>query len=83
MSGAGTAFQNTCNNCHKKGHFFNVDMSINKSLDYLDNQNMPPTITKETLDKGNFFIGAIFDISDEFKINNQQINTIEKKTNIE
>ena len=83
MSGAGTAFQNTCNKCHKKGQLFNVGMSINKYLNYLDNQNMPPTVAKEILVKGNFFIGAIFDISDEFKNNNQQINTIEKKTNIE
>ena len=55
-------------------------MSINKSLNYLDNQNTPPTIAN-VLCRDNFFIGAIFDISNEIKNNNQQINTIAEETN--
>ena len=55
-------------------------MFINKSLNYLDNQNTPPT-TANVLGRDNFFIGAIFDISNEVKNNNQQINTIAEETN--
>ena len=80
MRGACPAFHQTCNNCHKKGHFANFCMSTNKSLNYLDNyQNMSPATT-EILDEDNFFIGAIFDISNEVKNNNQQINTITEET---
>ena len=42
---------------------------MNKSLGYLDNQNKPLTTAEEVLDYDNFFIGAIFDISNEFKKN--------------
>ena len=62
------AFHQTCNNCHKKGHFDNVFMSTNKSLNYLDKLS---TTAEDVLDEGNFFIGAIFDISNEVKNNNQ------------
>ena len=69
-----------CNNCHKKGHFANGCMSTNKSLNCLDNQNRPIATTDEGLDEDNFFIGAIFDTSNEVKNNNQQINTITVET---
>ena len=36
MRGSGRSFHQTCNNCHKKGHFANVFMSTNKSLNSLD-----------------------------------------------
>ena len=55
-------------------------MFTDKSVNDLDNQSIPPT-TAKVLDEGNFFIGAIFDISNEVKINNQQINTITQETN--
>ena len=83
MRGACATFHQTCNNCHKKGHFAKVCMSTNKSLNYLDNQNMSPTTAEEVLDKGNFFIGTIFDTSYEVKNNNEQINTIAEETNAE
>ena len=83
MRGACPAFHQNCNNCHKKGHFTNVCMSINKSLNYLDNQNTQPTRAEEALDEDSFFIGAIFDISNEVKANNQQIKTIAYETNAE
>ena len=76
-------FIKSYNNCHKKGYFANVCLSRNKSINYLDNQNTPPTIADEALDKGNFFIGAFFDISNEVKNSNQQINTIAEETNAE
>ena len=77
------AFHQTCNECHKKGHFANVCMSTNKQLNYLDNQNTPLTTAEETLDEGNFFISAIFDTSNGVINNNQQINTIGEETNAE
>ena len=40
---------------------------------------MQPATEDEALD--NFVIGVIFDISNEVKNNNQQINTIVKETN--
>ena len=40
-------------------------MSTNKSLNYPDNRNMPPTT--EVLDEDNFFIGVIFYISNKSK----------------
>ena len=43
-------------------------MSTNKSLNYLDKLS---TTAEDVLDEGNFFIGAIFDISNEVKNNNQ------------
>ena len=55
-----------------KGHFADVGMSTNKSLNYLDNQNTQPTIAHEALDEGNFFVGTIFDILRGQK--QQQIN---------
>ena len=55
-------------------------MSTNKSLNCLDNQNGPIATTDEGLDEDNFFIGAIFDTSNEVKNNNQQINTITVET---
>ena len=58
-------------------------MSTNKSLNYLDNQNTQPTTAEEALDEDNFFIGTIFDISNEVKNNNQQINTIAEEKNAE
>ena len=72
------AFHQTCNNCHKKGHFANVCMSTNKSLNYLDNENTPPRTAED-----NFFVGVISDISNEVKNNNKQINTIAEDTNTE
>ena len=57
-------------------------MFTNKSLNYLDNQNTPRT-TPIALSEFNFFIGAIFDISNELKNINQKINTIAKETNAE
>ena len=45
-------------------------MSINKSLNYLDNQNTQPTRAEEVLDEDNLFIGAMFDTSNEVKANN-------------
>ena len=83
MRGACPAFHQTCNNCHKKGHFANFCMSTNKSLNYLDKQNTQLTTAEEALDEDNFFIGSIFDISNEVKNNNQQINTIAEETNTE
>ena len=53
MRGVCSAFHQTCNNFHKKGHFVNVFMSTNKSLNYLDNKNTPPIIADEALDKDN------------------------------
>ena len=64
------------------GHFANGYMSTNKCLNYLDNQNSPPTTAIEALDEDNFFIGTVFDIANELKNNNQQINTIAEKTNV-
>ena len=55
-------------------------MSTNKSLNCLDNQNRPIATTDEGLEEDNFFIGAIFDTSNEVKNNNQQINTITVET---
>ena len=81
IRGACPAFHQTCNKCHKKGHFANVCLSTNKHLNYLDNQSTPLTTAEETLDKDNFFIGAIFDTSNRVINNNQQINTIAKETN--
>ena len=80
IRGACPAFHQTCNKCHKKGHFANVCMSTNKHLNYLDNQNTPLTTAEETLDEDNFFIGAIFDNSNGVINNNQQINTIAEET---
>ena len=57
-------------------------MSTNKCLNYLDNQNSSPKTAIEALDEDNFFIGTVFDISNELKNNNQQINTIDEKTNV-
>ena len=79
MRGVCSAFYQTCNNGHKKGNFFNVCMSTNKSLKYLDNQSRPPTTADKALDRY-FFIGAIFDILNEVK-NKQQINIIVKEAN--
>ena len=56
-------------------------MSTNKSLNYLDNQNTPPTTAEEVLDEDNFFTGAIFDILNDVKNNNQQSNAIAEETN--
>ena len=50
-------------------------MSSNKSLNYLDSQNMPPT-TAEVLDENSFFIGTIFDVSNK-------VNTITKVANVQ
>ena len=83
IRGACPAFHQTCNKCHKKGHFSNVCVSTNKHLNYLDNQNTPLTKAEETLDEDNFFIGAIFDTSNGVINNNQQINTIAMETNAE
>ena len=83
MRGASPAFHHACNNCYKKGHFANVGMFTNKSLNYLGNQNMPRTTPIEALSKCNFFIGTIFDISNELKNINQKINTIAGETNAE
>ena len=53
----------------------------------LDNQNMLETdrqnmLTTEGIsDKENFFVGALFDISNELKKNNEQINTTTEETN--
>ena len=52
-------------------------MSVKKSLNHLDYQNVPPITAKEILDEENFFIGTIFDIS------NEQTNTMNKETNTE
>ena len=41
MREACPSFHQTCNNDHKKGHFANVCMCNNKSLNYLDKQNIP------------------------------------------
>lgn len=51
-------------------------MSTNKSLNYLHNQNIPPTAVEEAFDEDSFIIGATVDISNEVKNNNQQTNTI-------
>ena len=59
MKRACPAFHQTCYNYHKKGHFANVCMSTNKSLNYLDTKSTPPTTPEEALDEDNFFIGAI------------------------
>ena len=83
MRKACPAFDHACNNCYKKGNFANVGMFTNKSLNYLDNQNTPRTTPIEALSEFNFFIGAIFDISNELKNINQKINTIAKETNAE
>ena len=83
IRGACPAFHQTCNKCHKKGHFANVCMCTNKQLNYLDNQNTPPTTAEETLDEDNFFIGVIFDTSNEVINNNQQTNIIAEETNVE
>ena len=45
--GACSTFHQSCNNCHKNGHFANVWISTNKSLYYLDNWNTPPTTAEE------------------------------------
>ena len=39
MRGVCPAFNQTCNNCHEKGHFANIDVFTNKSFNYVDNQN--------------------------------------------
>ena len=83
MAGACPVFHQTCNNCHKKGYFANICMSTNKFLIYLGNQNTPPTTAEEALDEESFFIGAIFDTSNEAKNTNQQINPITSETNPE
>ena len=83
MRKACPAFHHARNNCYKKGNFANVCMFTNKSLNYLDNQNTPRTTPIEALSEFNFFIGAIFDISNELKNINQKINTIAKETNAE
>ena len=56
-------------------------MSTNKSLNFLDNQSTPPETAEEVLDEDNFFIGTIFDILNEVKNKNQQINAIAEETN--
>ena len=81
VAGTCPAFHQTCNICHKKGHFANVCTSTNKHLNYLVNQNTPLTTAEETVDKDNFFISAIFDTSNGVINNNQQINTIADETN--
>ena len=83
MRKAFSAFHHACNSCHKKGNFANVGIFTNKSLTYLDNQNRPRTTPIEALSEFNFFIGAIFGISNELKNINQKINTIAKETNAE
>ena len=45
-------------------------MSTNKSLNYLHNQNIPPTAVEEAFDEDSFIIGATVDISNEVKNNN-------------
>ena len=56
-------------------------MATNKSLNYLVNQNMLPTTAEDILDEGNFFIGTVFDISNEVKnINRPTNNTIAEET---
>ena len=63
MRGAFHAFHQRCSKPHKKVCVANVFMSTKKSLNYLDNQNMPPVTTAEgILYEGNFFIVTIFDI---------------------
>ena len=48
----------------------------------LDNQNMLPTRTTEGIsDKENFFVGALFDISNKLKNNHEQINTTTEEAN--
>ena len=42
-------------------------MPTNNSLNYLHDQNTQPTTAEEALDKDNFFIDVIFDISNEIK----------------
>ena len=54
-------------------------MSTNKSLNFLDNQSTPPETAEEVLDEDNFFIGTIFDILNEVKNKNQQINAIARR----
>ena len=50
-------------------------MSISKSSNYLDNHHKtPPATSGEALDEDSFFIDAIFDIPNEGKNKNQQIN---------
>ena len=83
IRGACPAFHQTCNKCHKKGHFTKVCMSTNKHLNYLDNQNTPLTTAEETLDEDHFCIGAILDTSNGVINNNQRINTIAEDTNAE
>ena len=56
-------------------------MSTNKSLNFLDNQSTPPATAEEVLDEDNFFIGTIFDILNDVKNKNQQINAIAEETN--
>ena len=59
-------------------------MSISKSSIYLDNHHKtPPATSGETLDEDSFFIDAIFDIPNEGKNKNQQINTIVEGANTE
>ena len=53
-----------------------LPMSTSKSLNYLHNQNIPPTAVEEAFDEDSFIIGATVDISNEVKNNNQQTNTI-------
>ena len=83
IRGVCPAFHQTCNKCHKKGHFANVCVSTNKHLNYLDNQNTPLTTAEGTLDEENFFISAIFDTSNGVINNNKQISTIAEETNAE
>ena len=47
-------------------------MSTNKSLNYVDNQSTPLTTPPRNFTRRHFFIGAISDISNEVKNNNQQ-----------
>ena len=49
-------------------------MATSKSLNYLVNQNILPTTAEDILDEGNFFIGTVFDISNEVKNINQPTN---------
>ena len=58
-------------------------MLTSKSLNYLDNQSTHPAKADEALEKEYFLVGAIFDVSDKGKNNNQQINTIAADTSAE
>ena len=60
MRRAYPVFHQTCNNYHKKRTLCQCLHVLRKSLNHLDNQNMLQTTVEEILNKGNFFIGAIF-----------------------